>query len=63
MPGTDDPLRFAGALLRVRLTISLSKFSIWNVFDNDRSARDIRTEFSRSSVASALSRRFPQAIG
>jgi high affinity Mn2+ porin len=41
----DDPFRFAGALPRERLTITAGKFSIWDIFDDNRYAHDPRTQF------------------
>ena len=41
----NDPLRFTEALPRERITITLGKFSVWDIFDDNRYAHDPRTQF------------------
>lgn len=40
-----DPPRFAGPVPRERLTITIGKFSLWDIFDDNRYAHDARTQF------------------
>jgi high affinity Mn2+ porin len=40
-----DPLRFGTTRPRERLTITLGKFSVWDIFDDNRYAHDARTQF------------------
>ena len=53
VPGDDDPLRFGGALPRERLTITAGKFSVWDVFDDNRYAHDARTQFLNWALVGA----------
>ncbi|MBD0274827.1 MAG: carbohydrate porin, partial [Acetobacteraceae bacterium] len=45
VPPDGDPLRFTEPLPRERLTITAGKFSVWDVFDDNRYAHDARTQF------------------
>jgi high affinity Mn2+ porin len=45
VPPDGDPLRFTEPLPRERLTITVGKFSVWDVFDDNRYAHDARTQF------------------
>jgi high affinity Mn2+ porin len=40
-----DPLRFGTTRPRERLTITLGKFSVWDIFDDNLYAHDARTQF------------------
>lgn len=40
-----DPLRFNGPLPRERLTITVGRMSVWDIFDENRYAHDARTQF------------------
>ncbi len=40
-----DPLRFGTARPRERLIITLGKFSVWDIFDDNLYAHDARTQF------------------
>lgn len=48
-----DPLRFAGALPRERITITAGKFSVWDIFDDNRYAHDARTQFLNWALVGA----------
>ncbi|PZR12920.1 MAG: carbohydrate porin [Azospirillum brasilense] len=41
----DDQLRFGGPVPRERLTLTVGKFGVWDVFDDNRYAHDPRTGF------------------
>lgn len=41
----DDPLRFSRPLPRERVTITIGKFSAFDIFDDNRYAHDPRTQF------------------
>ncbi len=45
VPPDGDPMRFTEPLPRERLTITAGKFSVWDVFDDNRYAHDARTQF------------------
>lgn len=45
VPNEDDPLRFNTPLPRERITITLGKISVWDIFDDNRYAHDPRTQF------------------
>ena len=45
VPADDDPLRFTRPLPRERITITLGKFSTFDIFDDNRYAHDPRTQF------------------
>ena len=53
VPGEDDPLRFTGPLPRERVTITLGKFSVWDIFDDNRYAHDARTQFLNWALVGA----------
>jgi high affinity Mn2+ porin len=48
-----DPLRFAGTLPRERLTITAGKFSVFDIFDDNRYAHDPRSQFLNWAFVSA----------
>jgi high affinity Mn2+ porin len=45
VPSDDDPLRFSRPLPRERITITLGKFSTFDIVDDNRYAHDPRTQF------------------
>ncbi len=45
IPSDDDPLRFHTPLPRERVTITIGRFSVWDIFDDNRYAHDARTQF------------------
>jgi high affinity Mn2+ porin len=45
VPPDNDPLRFTAPLPRERITITLGKFAVWDIFDDNRYAHDARTQF------------------
>ena len=45
VPPDNDPLRFTQPLPRERITLTLGKMSIWDIFDDNRYAHDPRTQF------------------
>ncbi len=45
IPSDDDPLRFSRPLPRERVTITIGKFSAFDIFDDNRYAHDPRTQF------------------
>jgi high affinity Mn2+ porin len=48
-----DPLRFNGPLPRERLTITIGKFSVWDIFDDNAYAHDARTQFLNWALVGA----------
>lgn len=48
-----DPLRFTEPLPRERLTITAGKFSVWDIFDDNRYAHDARTQFLNWALVAA----------
>ncbi|MDW8314499.1 MAG: carbohydrate porin [Rhodovarius sp.] len=44
-PPDNDPLRFTRPLPTERITITLGRFSVWDIFDDNRYAHDARTQF------------------
>jgi high affinity Mn2+ porin len=48
-----DPYRFAGRLPRERLTISVGKIAVFDIFDDNRYAHDPRTQFLNWAFVSA----------
>jgi high affinity Mn2+ porin len=48
-----DPLRFAGALPRERITITAGKFPVFDIFDDNRYAHDPRSQFLNWALGSA----------
>lgn len=48
----DDPLRFSRPLPRERVTITIGKFSAFDIFDDNRYAHDPRTQFLNWSLVS-----------
>ena len=53
VPGEDDPLRFVEPLPRERITLTIGKFSVWDVFDDSRYAHDARTQFLNWALVGA----------
>jgi high affinity Mn2+ porin len=51
--GEDDALRFVEPLPRERLTITAGKFSVWDIFDDNRYAHDARTQFLNWALVGA----------
>jgi len=45
VPSDDDPLRFTERLPRERITFTIGKFAVWDIFDDNRYAHDPRTQF------------------
>jgi high affinity Mn2+ porin len=45
VPYDNDPLRFNDPLPRERITITIGRFSVWDIFDDNRYAHDPRTQF------------------
>lgn len=45
VPSDDDPLRFSEPMARERITITIGKMSVWDIFDDNRYAHDARTQF------------------
>ncbi len=45
VPGEGDALRFVEPLPRERITLTVGKFSVWDIFDDNRYAHDARTQF------------------
>jgi high affinity Mn2+ porin len=52
IPSDDDPLRFSRPLARERITITIGKFSAFDIFDDNRYAHDPRTQFLNWSLVS-----------
>jgi len=53
IPDEADPMRFPGPLPRERITITIGKFSAWDVFDANRYAHDARTQFLNWALVGA----------
>ncbi len=53
VPDDEDPLRFNGPLPRERLTITVGKFSVWDIFDDNLYAHDARTQFLNWALVGA----------
>jgi high affinity Mn2+ porin len=51
--GEDDPLRFSGPIPRERLTITIGKMSVWDIFDRNSYAHDARTQFLNWALVGA----------
>ncbi|WP_160123688.1 carbohydrate porin [Rhodovarius lipocyclicus] len=45
VPSDNDPLRFTEPMARERITFTIGKFSVWDIFDDNRYAHDARTQF------------------
>ncbi|MDB5378272.1 MAG: Porin [Rubritepida sp.] len=45
VPTDNDPLRFSEPMARERITITIGKFAVWDIFDDNRYAHDARTQF------------------
>jgi len=45
VPTDNDPLRFSEPMPRERITITIGKFAVWDIFDDNRYAHDPRTQF------------------
>jgi len=52
VPSDDDPLRFSRPLPRERITITVGKFSAFDIFDDNRYAHDPRTQFLNWALVS-----------
>jgi high affinity Mn2+ porin len=48
-----DPMRFPGPLPRERITLTIGKFSVWDIFDDNRYAHDARTQFLNWALVGA----------
>lgn len=53
VPDDEDPLRFNGPMPRERLTITVGKFSVWDIFDDNLYAHDARTQFLNWALVGA----------
>ena len=53
VPNEDDPLRFTAPLPRQRITITIGKMSVWDIFDDNRYAHDARTQFLNWALVGA----------
>lgn len=51
--GDRDPLRFNGPLSRERVTITIGRISVWDIFDENRYAHDARTQFLNWTMVGA----------
>jgi high affinity Mn2+ porin len=49
----NDPLRFTAPLPRERITLTIGKFSVWDIFDDNRYAHDARTQFMNWALVGA----------
>jgi high affinity Mn2+ porin len=49
----NDPLRFTEPMARERITITVGKFSVWDIFDDNRYAHDARTQFLNWALVGA----------
>ncbi len=49
----DDPLRFSQPLPARRITITIGKMSVWEIFDDNRYAHDARTQFINWALVGA----------
>lgn len=49
----DDPLRFRSPLARERITLTIGKFSVFDIFDDNRYAHDPRTQFQNWAFVGA----------
>lgn len=48
-----DPLRFSDRLPRERITLTVGKMSVWDIFDDNRYAHDPRTQFLNWAMVGA----------
>lgn len=53
VPFDGDSLRFTEPLPRERVTITAGKFSVWDIFDDNRYAHDARTQFINWALVGA----------
>lgn len=53
IPEEADPMRFPGPLPRERITITVGKFSVWDIFDANTYAHDARTQFLNWALVGA----------
>ena len=53
VPDDKDPLRFSQPLPRERITLTMGKFSVWDIFDDNRYAHDARTQFLNWALVGA----------
>jgi high affinity Mn2+ porin len=49
----SDPMRFTGPLPRERLTVTIGKISVWDIFDDNLYAHDARTQFLNWALVGA----------
>jgi high affinity Mn2+ porin len=52
-PPDDDPLRFTRPYARERITLTIGRFSVWDIFDDNRYAHDPRTQFMNWTLVGA----------
>ena len=50
VPGEGDALRFVEPLPRERITLTVDKVSVWDIFDRNRYSHDARTQFMNSCL-------------
>lgn len=53
IPSDEDALRFSSPLPRERITITVGKISVWDIFDDNRYAHDARTQFLNWALVGA----------
>lgn len=53
VPAEDDPLRFNTPLPQERVTFTIGRMSVWDIFDSNRYAHDARTQFMNWALVGA----------
>ena len=53
VPTDNDPLRFSEPMPRERITFTIGKLSVWDIFDDNRYAHDPRTQFMNWALVGA----------
>ena len=53
VPGEGDALRFVEPLPRERITLTVGKVSVWDIFDRNRYSHDARTQFMNWALVGA----------
>lgn len=53
VPGDYDALRFSRPLPRERVTVTVGRMSVWDIFDDNRYAHDARTQFLNWTMVGA----------
>jgi high affinity Mn2+ porin len=53
IPTDGDPMRLSAPIPRERITITAGKFSVWDIFDDNRYAHDARTQFLNWALVGA----------